>query len=185
MNIRNLSSLAVIGLGICFSAVTINPVNSSELTDNHSEEIIISQLRGHDNFEGNPQRQWRNYSLGRVVGKSGDIIFIRVEDGTTFRANGYVRPYTYINPGSDVLVSKDDNGKYYLVSASKSEWISRLEEDYGLDRNEIAEVPINRRTAAIWSEIAASNQRDLTVTQILNTQTRQRPPVDPFVRGLW
>lgn len=187
MNMKNFSPLiAAISLGLCLSTVTINPAQSSEVTDNNGNDILISQLRGHDSFDGNSQRLWQKYSMGRVVGKSGDKIFIDVEDGGSFQADGYVRPYTYIRPGSDVIVGTDSNGEYYLVSATKSEWISRLETDYGLDRNEIAITPLNERTAPIWAALEAPDT--MTVTQILGTETTPNIPERQYtspVRGLW
>ena len=183
MNIKSFSSLVAISLGLCLSAVNMSPAHSSELIDNNGDDIFISQLRGHESFDGNSRRLWQNYSMGRVVGKSGDKIFIKVEDGGSFQANGYVRPYTYIRPGSDVIVGTDSNGKYYLVSATESEWISRLEEDYGLDRNEIAITPLNQRTAPIWAALNAPDT--MTVTKILGTETQQNRQYTSPVRGLW
>lgn len=80
MNIKNLSSLVAISLGLCLSAVSINPAHSSELTENNNDEILISQLRGHDTYNGSGQQQWDGYSLGRVAGKSGGIMTIRASE---------------------------------------------------------------------------------------------------------
>lgn len=185
--VKNLSSFVAIAVALCFSAININPASSSEVTENDHDEILISQLRGHDIYEGGTQQQWQEYSLGRVVGKSGNMMSIKADDGTVFEARNYENYYTnYINPGSDVLISKDEDGKYYVVKAAEAEWISYLESDYGFKRDMVASKTLNERTAAIWSEIEASSSS--TVSQRLDSQTRteivQQQEVAP-VRGLW
>ena len=102
---------------------------------------------------------------------------IKVEDGTVFEADGFVRP------GSDVLVGKNAEGEYYLVGAAESEWISRLESDYGWRRSAYPETTISQRTASIWAEI--ESESNITVTQTLGTQEVQRQEITPAVRGLW
>lgn len=180
---KQIYSLAVVGLGLCFSTIGMNPAHSSELIEHNSEDILLSQLRGHDTYDGKPQMQWQDYSLGKVVGKSGGIMSILVEDGTSFQADGYVRP------GSDVLVGKDENGEYYLVSAAESEWISILRSDYGWKRT-VAQAALNERTAAIWSEIEASSNRPTTEIprrEVVESQYQMNETViesEP-VRGLW
>jgi hypothetical protein len=183
---KQIYSLAVIALGLCFSTIGVNYADSSELIDNDLTEILLSQLRGHDIYDNEPQMKWDNYSLGRVVGKSGGIMSILVEDGTSFQADGYVRP------GSDVLVAQDENGEYYLVSASHSEWISYLEEDYGVKRNKNYPVPLLERTAPIWAEIEAGSSRSVleiperepVESQYEMTEPTMMEESEP-VRGLW
>ncbi len=94
---KQICSLAVVSLGLCFSTIGINPAHSSELTENNSTKILVSQLRGHNTYDGKPQIEWENYSLGRVVGKSGRKMSILTEDGVSFLADGDVRL------GSDVF----------------------------------------------------------------------------------
>jgi hypothetical protein len=188
--VKNLSSFVVIAVALCFSGISINPASSSEVTENNHDEILISQLRGHDTYEGEAQLEWQGYSLGRVVGKSGNMMSIKAEDGTVFQARNYENYYTnYINPGSDVLIGKDEDGGYHIVKAAESEWISYLESDYSFKRNMVASKTLNERTAAIWSEIEASSST--TVSQRLDSQTRteivQEREVQEVapVRGLW
>ena len=166
----------MVGLGLCFTTIGINPAHSSELLD-MKEEVLISQLRGHDTYDGSGQIDWKNYSLGRVISSSGSIKWIRVEDGTVFHTNSSSRA------GSDVLVGKDENGEYYVVSAAESEWITRLESDYGWERSYYPETTISERTASIWAEI--ESESNITVTQTLGTQEVQRQEITPAVRGLW
>ena len=178
MNIKNISSLMIVGLGLCFTTIGMNPAHSSEIVEN-KEEVLISQLRGHDTYksDGNGQIDWSNYSLGRVISKSGSITWVRMEDGTVFHQNSGVRA------GSDVLVGRNQDGDYYIVRAAESEWISRLESDYGWQRNTYAETTISERTASIWREIESDST--VTATQVLGTEGVQTQEYTPAVRGLW
>ena len=178
---KKIYSLAVITLGLCFSNIGVNYAQSSELQEKKdSKEILFSQLKGHEIFNSENQVECTNYTLGRVVGKSGDKMSILTEDGVSVLADGYVRP------GSNVLVAKDENAQYYLVDASHSEWISRLEDSYGLKRNPTCLAPLAQRTAGIWAEIEAS--RGSTINPVPRREPVQRQyqimESEP-VRGLW
>ena len=147
MNIKIFSSVAAISLGLSLGSSIISPAHASELADHSSDEILISQLRGHNTYDGRPQIRWDDddYSVGTVVGASGGLLSIVVEDGTLLQAEGDVRL------GSNVLVAPDENGNYYLVMASESEWILPLEQDYGVTRNKNYPLPLTERTAPIWA----------------------------------
>ena len=147
MNIKIFSSLIAISLGLSLGSSTISPSHASELTDHTSDEILISQLRGHNTYDGRPQIRWDDddYSVGTVVGGSGGLLSIVVEDGTLLQAEGDIRL------GSNVLVAPDENGDYFLVKASESEWILPLEQDYGVKRNKDYPAPLAERTAPIWA----------------------------------
>ena len=181
---KKISTCMMVTLGLCLTTIGIKPASSSELINTDSEEIVISQLRGHNTYDGGSQMQWNDYSLGKVVGKSGGWMSILVEDGTSFQAQGSVRP------GSDVLVAKDENGEYYLVSAAESEWISILQSEYGWKRF-VAQGALNERTAAIWQEIEASSsrsvvEREIPPREVGETQFEPEPMMDSEpVRGLW
>jgi CobQ-like glutamine amidotransferase family enzyme len=191
MNFKNLSSLTVIGLGLFLSTTSIKAAQASQLKGQNNESTsgtssLISQLRGHDTYMGEPQIEWGDNVLGRVIAKSGDIMFITVEGGGTFTAGG-----TYC-PGSDVLVGKNADGEYYLVDRAHSQWISILESKYGYKRLDGTSMALNERTAAIWAEL---NTARTTTTEIppraetapATTYTPQ-PQVEQYnqpIRGLW
>jgi hypothetical protein len=185
MNVKK-SSFAI-ALGLCFGLLGTNTAYSSEITvEGNDDDIVISQLRGHDTYDGGEQIQWDGHSLGRVISKSGNIMTIKAEDGTVFHANGSV------STGSDVLVGVDENDNYYVVHAAHSEWISHLEADYGWKRTTMSNQALNERTAAIWAEIEAGSSQ--TVTQSLDRQTTTSIEVEQEVettsefapvRGLW
>jgi hypothetical protein len=191
MNFKNLSSLTVIGLGLFLSTTSIKTAQASELKTQNNESTsgassLISQLRGHDTYMGEPQIEWGDNVLGRVIAKSGEIMFIRVEDGGVFFANG---SYT---PGSDVLVGKNADGGYYLVDGAHSEWISILESKYGYKRAEGTTMALNERTAAIWASLntPSTTTREIPAraeTAPVTTYTPQ-PQVEQYnqpIRGLW
>jgi hypothetical protein len=191
MNFKNLPSLTAVGLGLFLSTTSIKTAQAFQLNTQNNESTLgasslISQLRGHDGFSGEPQIEWGDNMLGQVVGRSGDIMFIRVEDGGNFHASGNV------SPGSDVLVGKNADGGYYLVNSAHSEWISILESKYGYKRAEGTTTALNERTAAIWAEL---NTPSTTTTEIPPraetapaTSYTPQPQVEQYeqpIRGLW
>jgi hypothetical protein len=192
MNFKSLPSLTAVGLGLFLGTTSIKTAQAFQLNTQNNESTssgassLISQLRGHDTYMGEPQIEWGDNVLGRVIAKSGEIMFITVEGGGTFHANG-----TFC-PGSDVLVGKNADGGYYLVDRAHSQWISVLESKYGYKRADGTSMALNERTAAIWAEL---NTARTTTTEIppraetapATTYTPQ-PQVEQYnqpIRGLW
>ncbi|WP_017296482.1 glycosyltransferase family 61 protein [Geminocystis herdmanii] len=133
MNLKNIQYLSVIGAGLFLSAGVTSVEASSikkDKTSNSDTKTLISQLEGHDTYNGGEQIEWGDYTLGRVIGKSGSILFIRTESGAVFHADGG------FCPGSDVLVHQAENGRYHLVDKAHPQWISRLKSKYGWKRVE-------------------------------------------------
>lgn len=190
MNFKNIQYLSVIGAGL-FLTAGVNSVEAStiknEQTSNSDAKTLISQLRGHDTYNSGEQMEWGNYTLGRVIGKSGDILFIRNENGAVFQANGG------FCPGSDVLVHQAENGRYYLVSGAHPQWISRLKSKYGWKQVETSGA-LNERTAAIWASMgqSSSTTREIPRREIISapapTYTPQPQVEQQYnqpIRGLW
>lgn len=140
--------------------------------------LLLSQLAGHDVYDGEEQMSASEYKVGRVVGKSGNILFIVLDDGTYFRAVGSA------DPGDDVLVMESE-GTYSVVEASHPDWISRL------TIKEVAALgPLSSRTASIWQELEASSSRSaMTVPPREPAPTYTTPSTTyqegPPVRALW
>ena len=196
MNLKMFSSL---GLGVLLSLISFSSVKaetketSPASSSENFPELMISQLGGHNTYMGEPQLEWGNFLLGRVVGKSGDIMFILLEDGTSFTASGG------ICPGSDVLVIKNANGTYSFAQVAESKWISILKSKYGYKRLDGSYVSLNQRTAALWKEMEASSSRAVEVQprQSTTVQTQQTQMVieetevieyqetSQPIRGLW
>lgn len=190
MNLKNLQYLTAISAGMLLTT-GINSVEAStiknEQTSNSEGKTLISQLRGHDTFNGGSQMAWENYTLGRVIGKSGDILFIRTESGAVFHANGG------FCPGSDVLVQQAENGRYYLVENSHPQWISRLKSKYGW-KQVASSGALNERTAAIWASMGQSGTttREIPPREIISTpaptytpQPEVQQQYNQPIRGLW
>jgi len=192
MKLKMFSSL---GLGVLLSLVSLSSVkaetkDTSISPSENSSDLIISQLRGHNIYMGEPQLEWGDYLLGRVVGKSGGIMFILLEDGTSFTASGG------ICPGSDVLVLKNADGRYSFVQGAESQWISVLKSKYGYKMLDGSYVALNERTAALWKELETSSSRTVEIapreTTTVQTQTviqeteviEYQETSDP-IRGLW
>lgn len=193
MKFKIFSSL---GLGVLLSLVFLSSVKAQTIdtttsTSDKESELIISQLRGHNIYRGEPQLEWGDFLLGRVVGKSGDIMFIVLEDGTSFTASGDVCP------GSDVLVIKNADGRYSFVQAAESRWISVLQSKYGYKRLDASSAALNQRTAALWKEMEASSRRTVEIpprpTTSVQTETTVQQEMREYqyqetpkpIRGLW
>jgi hypothetical protein len=160
---------------------------SSLNTDIKNQNFLISQLRGHETYDGGSQMEWGDYLLGRVVAKVGNILFIKLDNGDYFHATGDA--YS----GADVLV-EEVNGRYQYVSMAHSSWISVLRSKYGW-KQVTASASLNERTAAIWQEIEASSSRTATIappprtTTPVTTTPAYNPveyqPTSTPVRGLY
>jgi len=197
MNLKIFSSVSTLGLGLLLSLVSLSPTkaeiqqNTSNKSKNNSSQLIITQLLGHQTYMGEPQIEWGDYLLGRVVGKSGGIMFIGLEDGTSFTAVGSVPP------GSDVLVLKNADGSYSFVQGAKSEWISILESKYGYKRLDGSYVALNERTAALWKALETSSSSSIadlpprqstmveTQTMMEETEVMEYQETSQPIRGLW
>lgn len=191
MNFKNLSSLSILALGLCFGANNIKPAQAFELETLNQKStlnspLLLSQSRGHDTYMGEPQIEWGDNVLGRVIAKSGGILFIKVDDGMVFHANGS------FCPGTDVLVSKNADGGYSLIDRAHSQWISVLQSKYGYKISDGTMTSLNSRTAALWAEINSS--RSMTREIPPRTEVRQEttftpaPQVEQYnqpIRGLW
>lgn len=198
VTMKNLKFLTGLGLTIFLTSVISTPAKAGlipdiisksleKLKNDSSEELVkessqeLSQLLGHDVYDGKPQIEWNNYILGRVVGKVGKILFVKLPDGTHFNdvGEGY--------PGSDVLVEEVD-GRYHIVGMAHSPWISTLKAKYGW-RRVTATGNLNERTAAIWEELEA-NSRRTSITPPPRTSTPsytpvQSPVINEPIRGLY
>lgn len=183
--------VANLGLTLLASSWLASPVKANLIPETKSEsleelqfdfrESLLSQLLGHDVYKGDPQIEWNGYMLGRVVAKVGNILFVKLPDGSHFQDTGSARP------GNDVLVEEVD-GKYYVVQTAHSAWISHLEADYGWRRITAVE-NLNERTAAIWSELESASSAPV-VTSPPTTSTPsytpvEQPTMNEPVRGLY
>lgn len=177
---KKLSILASLGLTILASSAFVNSAKADVVLDKNSEsKRLIGQLGGHETYKNEAQMSWDEYMIGRVIGKSGGILFVQLPDGESFQTGGTVCP------GSDVLVQMVD-GRYQVMGIAHSGWISRLQSDYGW-KQVSASASLNERTAAIWESFGSSST---TVSVPPRTTAPSYTPVEnPVmnspVRGLW
>lgn len=176
------------------SSIVVSPVKanlvpeikSESLTqiDINSQDDLMSQLRGHDVYDAKPQIEWNGYMLGRVVGKAGKILFVKLPDGTYFNdvGEGY--------PGVDVLVEQV-NGRYKIAGIAHSGWISILESKYGWRKIADSSGSLNERTAAIWRELdsnSSSSNSSISIPPRTSTPSYtpvQSPIMNEPIRGLY
>ena len=167
MMFKKINLLAGLGLTFLLSSFLASPVQagaplerkseSSEQINTHEQNHLISQVFGHDLYDGKPQIEWDGYMLGRVVRQTGEIIVVVLPDGTFFTSGipeelratsdwlSYPTPY-------NVLVEELDDGVYEIYIISHPRWISTLESEYGWRRVDRLP-PLSERTAPIWAQL--------------------------------
>ncbi|MCA2660026.1 MAG: hypothetical protein IM496_16495 [Microcystis sp. M049S2] len=158
-----------------------------------NNEILISQLRGHNTYRGEPQLNPGDYILGRVRGTVGGIMSIQLirlvtvdgkeifngdfADGTTARIVGDA------TGGDDILLQVVD-GKLVYVGKARPYWVSRLklksEIAVSSTRSQLLR-EINEKQPA-WG-LPALPPETRTFTEVA-PQPAPEPSVSP-IRGLW
>jgi hypothetical protein len=158
-----------------------------------NNEILISQLRGHNTYKGEPQMNPGDYILGRVRGTVGGILSIELmrvvtvdgkeimsgefADGTTARITGDA------TGGDDVLLQLVD-GKLVYVGKAHPYWISRLKlksETATSSNSSQLLRELNEKEPA-WG-LPALPPETRTFTEVA-PEPASEPSVSP-IRGLW
>lgn len=91
---------------------------------------LLSQSEKPNPEKGKTQLNLSNYLLGTVVGQTGDIFSVKLEDGTLFSGT-HPKRYLYLRAnkiGANVLVEKDD-GNYRIVDFARPYWINKLQQN--------------------------------------------------------
>jgi hypothetical protein len=137
-------TLAGTALLVALSAASVVPAIAEPINAPDSNQILISQLRGHDVYRGDEQMEYPKYVIGTVVGMTGDIIAVKFpepvkvndEDITHINVGGVSVDMGGTGPifgGKDVIfmIEKDDNGHEHLtyVGAAHPAWILKLIEN--------------------------------------------------------
>lgn len=159
-------------------------------------EQLLSQLRGHESYEGDGMMKTSRYHIGRVRGQSGNVMSIEffepvvvsgdkevksiniVATGTVARrligtsAKSNPNGVGYPIPGDDVAVVYED-GRWEIVQRYRPYWVSRLE---------LREVPVVERSAFVWDPqpfgLPPLEQRTVQI------QPAPEPQPEP-IRGMW
>jgi len=163
-----------------------------------NNEILISQLRGHNTYRGEPQLNPGDYILGRVRGTVGGILSIQLirpvtvdgkeifsgdfADGTTARIVGDAIVGDAMG-GDDVILQVVD-GKLVYVGKARPYWVSRLklksEISTSATRSQLLR-EVNQKEPA-WG-LPALPPETRTFTEVA-PQPAPEPSVSP-IRGLW
>lgn len=185
------TSHTLIGTLVFFALAPIaaNRVMAEPVSDSPANEPIhVSQLLGHDDYPGAPEKTLADYQVGTVVGKAGEITSVRLEDGTIFQSP---MPSVMGNQtGFDVLVVEED-GEYEIVGSAHPMWITELEQDYGYNvAVDTRLAPLSERTASLWQALAESEAMAVDTTTTTTVPQPQpavggEAPVEEPVRGLW
>jgi len=192
--VLNKSAQAITGIVAAVAAygMTTLPAEANPLQP--KGEVLISQLAGHNTYMKQDQLLWKNYAVGRVRGKVGNILMIEFLKYGAFPGfidlgNGNKMTHLHIEgaaePGDDVIVRpKFVNGKYagwdfidakYIrtfVSQAHPYWVTRLN---------IKAIPVVEKSAINFESSAPVS---------LPPVQPSAPPVAPApmpapVRGLW
>jgi hypothetical protein len=77
--------------------------------------------------QSNETSNQNSYQIGTVVGKTGDILSVKLEDGTRFSgtAPDSLKSHRIGRTGINVLVDEQD-GKYTIVDVAQPEWLGQL-----------------------------------------------------------
>ncbi|WP_139253795.1 hypothetical protein [Hydrococcus rivularis] len=128
-------ALPLLSLGAILSAPVLADPTTQQIPTFDRTHHLLSQLRGHDTYKGESQLEFSDYLFGTVVGQTGDILSVKLEDGRLFSGthpNRYL--YRRVNKvGADVLVEEED-GEYRIVDFAHPNWIGELEQNYNLRR---------------------------------------------------
>ncbi|MGK7876025.1 MAG: hypothetical protein AB4426_22815 [Xenococcaceae cyanobacterium] len=154
------------------------------------EPILLSQLLGHEEFLGEPWMNLpRGYKLGTIVGKSGNVISVVLQDGTSFDQEVAFYPSNGYH-ANDVVVLKE-GGEYKVINTAHPMWITQLIQDYEFELSDNMRMndlrakyfgkPISFRTAAIWRELERNRGRVVTIPRQPFTGVGGEIPV----RGMW
>jgi hypothetical protein len=153
-------------------------------------ELLISQLRGHNTYMGEPQLNPTDYVVGRVRGAVGGILSIEfmdpvTVDGKQLMSSEYRSGYTRITadamPGDDVIFQVVD-GKLVYVGKAGPYWITRLKLK--------SETAVNTNTSQLLEELNQSPRAwglpALPAESRTYTEAAPMPePAAAPIRGLW
>jgi hypothetical protein len=203
--IKNLKLLTGMLLLLSLSIVSASPAKAAlteEQLQHHQSDHpgntekdahLLSQLPGHDLYDGGEQISPTEYKIGRVVGKTGNILFIVLQDGT----GTYFRTSGSANPGADVLVGESD-GVYYIVGTDTLPYMNSVggmdtAHPMWISRLELKEVPqsgsLSSRTAPLWQQLEASMSRTAVEMPPPQPAPAYSAPASTYegepVRALW
>ena len=199
---KNINLLTGLGLTLLLSSLLASPVKANLTlepkseslapTNTHEQNHLITQLFGHDLYDGEPKIEWNGYILGRVVGYVGHIVTVLLPDGTYFNAaapEGGVLQTSYDRVGHpngyNVLVKEVDDGVYEIEMVAHPLWISTLESEYGWRRVDRLP-PLSERTAYIWAQLGG-RRGSTTFPAPTRRYTPSYTPAEESepIRGLW
>jgi hypothetical protein len=171
------------------SALCTAPVRAESL----DSPLLISQLRGHNTYMGEPQMDPARYVLGRVRGTVGGILFVEfmkvyTVDGkelmSTEAVDGYTRRIVGDAKGGDDVIFEVVDDKLVFVGLAHPYWISRLKLK--------SETAVDTNTSQLLQELNQSPRAWglPTLAPESRTYTEATPVPEPApaaapIRGLW
>lgn len=183
----NKSVKALTGILVALAAYGVSALPAKAEPMTTKQEVLVSQLSGHDRYNNGTQLVLSDYAIGRVRGAVGNILFIELlKYPSSASATGY---YSYIDrnnnetrythlhlpgsaqPGDDVMISRTASNGIWTVSQAHPAWISRLN---------LKEIPSIERSAVEFESTAP-----VSLPPVQPSTPPVYQPAPAPIRGMW
>lgn len=191
----NKSAKTITGVLVALAAYGISAIPAQAKPVSAQKNVLISQLAGHNTYMKQDQLLWKNYAVGRVRGKVGNILMIEflkygVFPGYIDLGNGNKMTHLHIEgaaePGDDVIVRpKFVNGKYAgwdFIDAKYIQTFVSQANPYWVTRLKIKEIPVVEKSAINFESSAPVS---LPPVQPSAAPVYQPAPTPAPIRGMW
>jgi hypothetical protein len=182
--IKSVKTLTAILVALAAYGVSAVPANAKPMTT--KQDVLVSQLSGHDLYNKGSQLVMSDYAIGRVRGAVGSILQIELLKYGEFP--GYMQigdtKFTHLNmpgnaqPGDDVIIRYVSGSKRLELggaSLAHPAWISRLN---------LKEVSSYEKTAVEFESSAPVSLPPVQPSAPPAYQPAPTPAPAP-VRGMW
>lgn len=191
----NKSAKTIAGVFVALAAYGVSAIPAQAEPVSAKQDILISQLPGHEVYKKENQLIWQNYVLGRVRGKVGNILMIEFLKygplpGYIDLGNGYKMTHLHIEgaaeAGDDVIVRpRFSNGKYVgwdLIDAKYIQTFVAQAHPYWVSRLKLKEIPVVEKSAINFESSAPVS---LPPVQPSAAPVYQPAPTPAPIRGMW
>jgi hypothetical protein len=190
--VLNKSAKTLTGVLVALAAYGVSAIPAEAKPMQSKQEVLVSQLRGHEVYKGQDQWDWRNYAVGRVRGKVGNILMIEFLKYGAFpgyidAGDGYKITHYHMEgaaePGDDVILRPEFvNGKLmgmtYIDSKYLQTYVSQAH-PYWVSRLKLKEVATVEKSAITFESSAP-----VSLPPVQATPAPVYQPA-PAIRGMW
>jgi hypothetical protein len=193
--VLNKSAKTITGVIVALAAYGISAIPAQAEPVSAKQDVLISQLAGHNTYMKQDQLLWKNYAVGRVRGKVGNILMIEFLKYGAFPGyidlgNGNKMTHLHIEgaaePGDDIIVRpRFSNGKYVgwdFIDAKYIQTFVSQANPYWVTRLKIKEIPVVEKSAINFESSAPVS---LPPVQPSAAPVYQPAPTPAPIRGMW